>query len=500
MNRFDRVAISLCVIMVFISAWISNNIYENMPHIEDEIAYVWQANLVARGDLYIQSPPCPKCFLVPFVIDLNGIRFGKYPPGWPAILGIGVRIGIRDWINPIFAGFNLWLIYLLVKKVTNEKAGLIAAGLTITSPFFLLNSGTLLSHIWSLWLSLVFIHAWIDIFYSPHNKKVPAWILVLSAGLSLGLLALTRPLTAVGIALPFIIHGTIILIKGSKERRIHAISIAVLGGLIASLIFVWQAGVTGNPLLNPYQLWWPYDQLGFGPDVGLQPGGFSLVYAKMNTKFSLRIGYADLFGWFKLSWIFIPIGIFTLWKNWKSWLILSIFPSLVMAYTFYWIGSWLFGPRYFFEGITGLILFSAVGIQTLAGKFYPMKRLIHNWRWTVVTALVVFLVSANLFFYLPQRLGNMRGLYGATSARLTQFKLQTSQKLTPALIIVHKQEHWIEYGTLLELSSPYLDSPWIMTYSRGPDLDKFVSESFPNRTSWHYYPDEPYRLYSSEKQ
>ncbi|PKN82917.1 MAG: hypothetical protein CVU46_17715, partial [Chloroflexi bacterium HGW-Chloroflexi-8] len=155
MNRFDRVAISLCVIMVFISAWISNNIYENMPHIEDEIAYVWQANLVARGDLYIQSPPCPKCFLVPFVIDLNGIRFGKYPPGWPAILGIGVKIGIRDWINPIFAGFNLWLIYLLVKKVANEKAGLIAAGLTITSPFFLLNSGTLLSHIWSLWLSLV---------------------------------------------------------------------------------------------------------------------------------------------------------------------------------------------------------------------------------------------------------------------------------------------------------------------------------------------------------
>jgi hypothetical protein len=270
--------------------------------------------------------------------------------------------------------------------------------------------------------------------------------------------------------------------------------------LIASLIFVWQTGVTGNPLLNPYQLWWPYDQLGFGPDVGLQPGGFSLVYAKMNTKFSLRIGYADLFGWFKLSWIFIPIGIFTLWKNWKSWLILSIFPSLVMAYTFYWIGSWLYGPRYFFEGITGLILFSAVGIQTLAGKFYPMKRLIHNWQWTAVTALVVFLVSANLFFYLPQRLGNMRGLYGATSARLTPFKLQTSQKLTPALIIVHKQEHWIEYGTLLELSSPYLDSPWIMTYSRGPDLDKFVSESFPNRTSWHYYPDEPYRLYSSEKQ
>ena len=48
MSRFDRVAIFLSVVMIFISAWISSNIYENMPHIEDEIAYVWQANLASQ--------------------------------------------------------------------------------------------------------------------------------------------------------------------------------------------------------------------------------------------------------------------------------------------------------------------------------------------------------------------------------------------------------------------------------------------------------------------
>ncbi|NTW44436.1 MAG: hypothetical protein HGB14_08395, partial [Anaerolineaceae bacterium] len=162
MSRFDRIAIFLSVLIVFISAWISSNIYENMPHIEDEIAYVWQANLTSHGDLFISSPPCPNCFLVPFVIDYDGIRFGKYPPGWPAILGIGINFGLRDWVNPFFSGFSLWLIYLLVKKLSNEKAGLIATFLSLTSPFFLLNSGSLLSHIWSFWLTLVFIHAWID--------------------------------------------------------------------------------------------------------------------------------------------------------------------------------------------------------------------------------------------------------------------------------------------------------------------------------------------------
>jgi hypothetical protein len=500
MSRFDRAAIFLSVVMVFLSFWISANIYENIPHIEDEFAYVWQASLVSHGDLTINSPPCPRCFLVPFVIDLNGMRFGKYPPGWPAILGIGVKLGLRDWVNPFFAGFSLWLIYLLVKKISNEKAALIAASLSITSPFVLLNSGSLLAHTWSLWLTLVFIHAWIDSFFPDSSAAIPVWMKISAAGGSLGLLTLTRPLTAVGIAIPFLIHGTIILIRGHQKKREAAISIAILAGGIASLVFVWQAAVTGNPLTNPYQLWWPYDRLGFGADIGLQPGGFSFVYAKMNTKFSLRIGMTDLFGWFKLSWIFIPFGLLKLWKDWKSWLIAAIFPSLVAFYMLYWIGSWLHGPRYYFEGIIGLILLSAVGIQSLAGKFYPMKQFSKNWRWTITTAIVVFLVSANLFFYLPQRLGNMRELYGASESRLTPFLLQSSQKFTPALIIVHQQKHWIEYATLLELSSPYLDSPWIMTYSRGAELDQLVSQSFPDREIWHYYPDEPFTFYSGERQ
>lgn len=499
MSRFDRLALIMSILAILVSAWVANSIYENIPHVEDEIAYVWQANTIAHGDLYLPSPPCPKCFLVPFVIDYNGIRFGKYPPGWPAVLGLGVKFGIRQWVNPFLAGFSIWLLYLLVKRITNEKIGLLSIFLTITSPFFLLNAGSLLSHIWSLWLTLVFILSWLDVVNPPENLKIPTWMPILTGGGSLGLLALTRPLTAAGIAVPFVLHGIYLLIKSNKQTRRKVLILALITGGLAALIPLWQAAVTGDFLLNPYQLWWSYDKLGFGPDVGLQPGGFSWQFAKMNTKFSLRIGYSDLFGWFKYSWIFVPFGIIALRKKWEAWLVTATLPFLILAYTLYWIGSWLFGPRYYFEGIIAVVLLSAAGIFWLAGKYQKNQRWYKNLRWVSVVTLVTFLVSANLFLYTPLRLGNMRGLYGASKSQLTPFLSDDAMKLTPALVIVHKQNHWIEYGTLLEISSPYYDSPWLFTYYRGPEFDRFLTEKFSQRKIWHYYPDEPYKFYTAPR-
>jgi hypothetical protein len=482
-----------------ICAWIAASIFENIPHIEDEIAYVWQANTIAHGDLYLPSPPCPKCFLVPFVVDLNGIRFGKYPPGWPAILGIGIKLGMRGWINPFFAGFSIWLFYLLVKRLLNAKTGLIAILLMVSSSFFIMNAGSLLSHIWSLWLTLVFIHTWLDVVEPPVHQSIPSWLFPIISGISLGLLVLTRPLTAIGISIPFIFHGVFILIKGDNKKRRQTILIALIAAFMAALIPVWQAAVTGDPFLNPYQLWWPYDQLGFGKDIGLQPGGYSWVFAKMNAKFSLRVGYSDLFGWFKYSWIFIPFGLIAIRKNWKAWLVSSIFPFLVLSYTLYWIGSWLFGPRYYFEGIISVVMLSAAGINWLIGSYSKNNPWYLNAKWIIVVTTVFFLITANLWLYLPIRIGMMKGLYGANESRLAPFKSPNSSQYTPALVIVHKQDHWIEYGTLIELSSPYLDSPWLFTYSRGLEIDNLLAESFSERKIWHYYPDEVDKFYTAPR-
>lgn len=500
--KIDHLALIVCLVAVAATAWIGSIIFETLPHIEDEVAYVWQANTISRGELTLQSPLCPKCFLVPFVVDYNGLRFGKYPIAWPVLLSFAIRVGKRAWLPPLLAELNIGLAYSLFKKILDKKTALLAIILTVMSPFFLMNASSLLAHNWSLFLTLSFVIGWVDTFST--TSKVPRWLTSIVSALSLGALALTRPMTAVGVAIPFFIHGSILLFGKDNSTRRRVIWIGLIAGLISSLHFLWQYSVTGNPWLNPYELWWPYDKIGFGPDVGLQTGGFTPRAAYSNTVFSLWIGSHDVFGWPYLSYIFIPFGIIALIRCKKAWTVSLIFPSLVLIYNFYWIGSWLFGPRYYFEGLISISMLTAAGIDFLIGKkentisalLAPKINTVKN---IIVSSLVGFLILGNLLFYLPTRIGSLRGLYGHQRSQMEPFQTEQAQALTPALVIVHMQHSWVEYGTLLELSSPFNDTPFVFTFSRGEEEDQKVADVFPERNIFHYYADKPYKFYTAPR-
>jgi len=84
MSRADRIALVLSLVTILVTYFVTIQYFEALPHLEDEIAYVWQARAIADGNLVVTSPPQSESFLVPFVVDHNGMRFGKYPLGWPA--------------------------------------------------------------------------------------------------------------------------------------------------------------------------------------------------------------------------------------------------------------------------------------------------------------------------------------------------------------------------------------------------------------------------------
>jgi hypothetical protein len=485
MRRTDWIALALSLLAVFAAYLVADGIFERLPHLEDEWAYLWQAQVASKGQLTLPSPQHPSSILIPFVVDYHGLRFSKYPPAWPVVLAIGDLLNVRAWVNPILAGLGLWLTYRLGQKVFNSGIGLLAAFLTLTSPFFLINSGTLLSHPLSYVLSTAFALAWLDIFLTAPETdplpRIPKWILITVAGLSLGLLALTRPLTGIGVALPFFIHGLVILLRGERMDRLRILVIGSLVLVVVLLLFLWQYAVTGNPLLNPYTLWWDYDRLGFGPGIGTAVGGHSMRLAWDNVKISLNAGWHDLFGWGTISWLFLPFGIWAAHRNRAAWLVGSVYWSLVAVYMLYWVGAWVYGPRYYYEGFYSITLLSAAGIFWLAERGQAMK-------WSTC-ALVVCLICYNLIFYLPMRLGEMRGLFGVRRELLAPFMSQKALTMTPALVIVHPKKEWREYGTLTKLEDPWLTTPFIFAYSRGEAIDAALGLDFPGRQVIHYYMD-----------
>jgi len=413
MTSTDRIAVFLCLAVVIGAALVSGLVFENMAHLEDEFAYLWQGQVIAGGDLTLPSPEFSSSFLVPFVIDYQGARFAKYPLGWPVVLSLGIRVGLRDWVNPILAGLAIWLVYRLGKRTFGETVGILAAALLGSSPFFLIQAGTLLSHVWSLVLCTAFTLFWIDALET--EEKQGRWFKSAAAGLCLGALGLTRPLTMAAIALPFGIHGILLLIRGSSRDRRQVILIGGITLCLLSLHFVWQWALTGRFLTNPYTLWWTYDKIGFGPGYGVTEGGHSLLQGWWNTKQSLRTGLSDLFGWWKISWILLPFGLIKARKSRITYLFIGIFLSLVSLYAAYWIGSRLFGPRYYFEALAGLTILTALGISWIAGwTTEPGNSRRYQDRWDRVRSVFIIcctslLIIGNLYFYLPDRMQGLRG-------------------------------------------------------------------------------------------
>jgi hypothetical protein len=112
-------------------------------------------------------------------------------------------------------------------------------------------------------------------------------------------------------------------------------------------------------------------------------------------------------------------------------------------------------------------------------------------------AAVAFLAAAllaNISLYLPVRLGGLRGLFGISRSAIAAF-----QEVDPgaAVVIVHRNPYWHGYGNLLTLTPPFLESELKLIYERGPEIDARAAALFPDLPVYHYYPDEPGKLYDA---
>lgn len=463
----------ICAVAFVATAAMAYAGFERLPHLEDEVAYLFQAKTLAMGRLTVPSPENPQAFWTPFVLDYQGQRFGKYPPGWPAILAVGDLAGTAWLVNPLLAAVALYLVYRLGRTLYDARVGLVAALFGLTSPLFLTLGGSYLSHlatiVWLLLFSLWFV-------WTARGRS--RWFAV-AAGIALGMAFLTRPLTAAAYSVPFVLYSLFQLLRRRQAFWSSYLLVAVGAGVVAALLPIYQWAVTGDPWLNPYVLWWPYDKIGFGPGFGAMPGGHSPRYAWINLKQDLSRAATDVLGWPALSWLPLFLGLLLRPRQLRDWALAAPFACLVIAYLFYWIGSpaRLWGPRYYFEGFAGLWLLGALGIV----KTWDWAKGRQFWIRPALAAAVGVLVVGGLLFNMASRLQDAHGFYGITRAQLEPIE---QADLENALVIVYA-ERWLEYGAMLSGMSPLLDDAVVYARGNGPAADAAVIADFPGRTVYY---------------
>lgn len=439
------VPIVLFAISLALPAVIAIDGFEAVPHVPDEIAYLFQARIFAGGQLWAPAPGPPDFFLQEHVIAQSGRWFAKYPPMFPALLALGVRGGAPWLVNALLSALTALLIYRITRELAGWRWGLVAWLLALTSPFFVIMGGSMMSH--SACALFVTLFVWLSVKALQQRRYAAA----LGAGVALGLALLTRPYTALLAALVVAGYGAWLWSKKPVVMR-ALLGIAVGASFFVSAFLFWGDSLSEERRgpLDSYSAYHASDTLGFGSDRGAgwlkTWGSWGHTPAKALRSAHQFLGHTShyLFGWPPMLSFCLVVACFR-WGRPPDivWLLLALFVALVIGHMFYWATQHIaFGARYWFSAVPGLIVLSALGLRGLArGHFGPR----------CVAAVLAVLIAINLTAYMPRRLRELPR-YGAIGSALA--REVERRELRDALVFVRTEG--LMYNDGFSLNDPFL--------------------------------------------
>lgn len=343
-------------------------VYERHPHIPDEVAYLVQARYLAQGVLALPPPPVPEAFSLDLMtLDQHG-WYSIFPPGWPAMLALGVTLGSEWFLNPLLAGINILLAYVVLRAVFPLRTARITVLLLAASPWSQFMAMSLMSHTFTLTCMLL---AAVGVARLRANGTV-AW--ALASGVALGMMSLIRPLDAA------IIAGLLGLWSlGARWRGIPLVPSALMtasAAVVGALNLVYNRALTGDARTFPVMLYFDRlfgkgsNDLGFGANRdfgwrGLDPfPGHGPIDVVINSNMNLFQVNTELLGWgcgsLVLAWWFLTSAR----KERADWAMIVTVVAIVAAQNLYWFsGGPDFGARYWFLVIVPALVLVARGIE-----------------------------------------------------------------------------------------------------------------------------------------
>ncbi|MBK7925917.1 MAG: hypothetical protein IPJ98_00050 [Bryobacterales bacterium] len=436
-------------------------VYENHPHIADELAFLLQGRMFAEGRLTIAPPAVPAAF--PIDLFVQGPR-EWYPctlPGYPLLLALGFLLGAPWLVNALLAGANIVLAQRLFLRLLEPGLASMATLLLAVSPWNLFLAMSFMGHTSALTFLLLMLLA------MERYLRKGDWIWMALSGLALGGLWSIRMLDGSAIA---VAAGLFLLVR---TRRLGPALAFTAGFAPVSLaMLAYNARLTGQALYSPLSYYFDsvyhpgINSLGFGPNRGLHwpfdpfPG-HGPADAAVNTVLNLFQLNTELYSWAGGSLALLILCL--LLRRWdridRSLLALAAF--LPAVYLLYWFsGGPDFGPRYWHLSILPLVVWTA---RLLQG---------HGRNAVAVIAMAVAVAT-----FLPWRALDKYKGYLDMRPELRRMRFDAGG---PALVLVRGRLH-PSFSSAVYLNELDFQGPVVYAWDQDEDTRKALLAAYPGR-------------------
>jgi hypothetical protein len=541
LSRPGSVALALFIAGTILSSVICLAVLDGIPHVQDEVSYLFQGKIFALIHFWVPEPPAPEFFQSGFIQRLDGRWFSKYPPGYPLLLIPTLWAGVPWLTNALSCGASLALIFMSGLRMFGLQTATWAGLLGLVSPWVLFMSGSYMSHPTTmLWVAL-FLYALVGIRLAREQGPVPllrpayAWGLL--AGFAIGMAFITREWTALGIGLGAAVWGIWdVFSGGARLRKLRSYSMVVVGFLPPLFLLLYEnQALTGDWLRLAQDLVGSYDTPGFGPGHG-SPSGHTPALGVYNGLVYLRTLATVFNGWpapFALApmflgffaWIRRPTkddssrsahrpttektpGMPPYWEArqpaandvpssvvgrrssasglaWDAllWLCLA---GLIVAYFLWWSATTIYGPRYWYEGLPFMLLISGRGMDLL-GRI-TASQLKGAWaaraRWFVPGVLFALFTTYSLTQTLPAQAQFYTDYNDISAEPVEQVE---NAHLTNAVVFValEKTRPDRDYGKVFFANDPLLRGDVIYARDLGPANNAYLVSRLPGRVPYY---------------
>lgn len=352
-SRFHALVFCSVVALALLLSWA---LFDGVPVIQDSQAQLFHARILATGHVVLPSPPCADHLLADHVI-VRPALYSQYPPGHIVVLALGVLAHAPMLVAPLLGGAGVLAVGALARALHGERTARRAMLLGLSSPFVLLMSSEAMSHSTGF---VLFALALLALVRFRKTGSVPS---ALGVGAMFGALLLTRPVTAIALALPV----AVLMARDAARdpsRRLGVLLAALLGTCVGSLLLAWNQATNGSPWLMGYVVrWGPLHTFGFHETPWGEP--HTPLLGLWHTLSNLVAWNAYLFGGAIPAVVLVVLGLTRDRRSALAWVLALAPVAIVVVHSFYFFQDLVLGPRYLYEASVGALVLSARGLGQL---------------------------------------------------------------------------------------------------------------------------------------